>query len=376
MILSSMSVMFDTSRTSQPRPLEVAAQDVVDQGGPPVAEVGRAVDGGSAHVDAHLTGLAQRQLADLAGGGVVQAEHRVSVRGPRPAIAGDSPDGVGRRNGADPATGRASGTLGYRHGPMSTVPDKPTLDGIDDRWAQRWDEDGTYHFDRSVPRSEVFSIDTPPLDGVGVAAHRARVQLHPHRHRRPLPPHAGPAGLLPHGLGRQRPAHRAAGAELLRRPLRPVAPLRPRLRAARDRPASSRSPSAAATSSSCASSSPPSTSRPSRPSGGTSGCPWTGATTTRPSTSAPAGPARRPSCATWRGARPTSRRRRRSGTSTTAPPWPRPRWRTGRSPAPTTSSPSTGRTAAATSSSTPPVPSWWRRAWPSWPTPTTSATAR
>jgi valyl-tRNA synthetase len=60
-------------------------------------------------------------------------------------------------------TGWASGALGYRHGPMPTVPDRPTLDGIDDRWAQRWAEDGTYHFDRSVPRSEVFSIDTPPL---------------------------------------------------------------------------------------------------------------------------------------------------------------------------------------------------------------------
>ncbi len=46
---------------------------------------------------------------------------------------------------------------------MSTVPDRPTLDGIDDRWAQRWAEDGTYHFDRSVSRSDVFSIDTPPL---------------------------------------------------------------------------------------------------------------------------------------------------------------------------------------------------------------------
>ena len=56
--------------------------------------------------------------------------------------------------------------------------------------------------------------------------------LHPHRHDRPLPAHAGRRGLLPDGLGRQRPAHRAAGPELLRRPLRPLAPLRPRLPAA------------------------------------------------------------------------------------------------------------------------------------------------
>ena len=38
----------------------------------------------------------------------------------------------------------------------------------------------------------------------------------------------GPRGLLPDGLGRQRPPHRAAGAELLRRALRPVAAVRPR----------------------------------------------------------------------------------------------------------------------------------------------------
>ncbi len=43
----------------------------------------------------------------------------------------------------------------------------------------------------------------------------------------------GEQRLLPDGLGRQRPAHRAPGPELLRRPLRPVAALRPRLRAAR-----------------------------------------------------------------------------------------------------------------------------------------------
>ena len=69
-------------------------------------------------------------------------------------------------------------------------------------------------------------------DGVRVAARRARLLLHAHRPDRPLPADARPGGLLPDGLGRQRPAHRAAGAELLRRALRPVAALRPRLHAA------------------------------------------------------------------------------------------------------------------------------------------------
>src|ERR671910_2790739 len=41
-------------------------------------------------------------------------------------------------------------------------PDKPSLDGLEARWTARWDEDGTYRFDRSRTRTEVFSIDTPP----------------------------------------------------------------------------------------------------------------------------------------------------------------------------------------------------------------------
>jgi valyl-tRNA synthetase len=45
---------------------------------------------------------------------------------------------------------------------MAKIPDKPTLDGIEARWADQWDTDGTYRFDASVPREQVFSIDTPP----------------------------------------------------------------------------------------------------------------------------------------------------------------------------------------------------------------------
>src|SRR6056297_899771 len=44
----------------------------------------------------------------------------------------------------------------------ANLPDKPTLDGIEDRWAARWDADGVYRFDASAPRHDVFSIDTPP----------------------------------------------------------------------------------------------------------------------------------------------------------------------------------------------------------------------
>ena len=46
--------------------------------------------------------------------------------------------------------------------PDSRVPEKPTIDGLEQRWAQVWAEQGTYRFDRSATREQVFSIDTPP----------------------------------------------------------------------------------------------------------------------------------------------------------------------------------------------------------------------
>ena len=45
---------------------------------------------------------------------------------------------------------------------MANIPDKPTLDGIESRWAAQWQADGTYDFDASAPRERVFAIDTPP----------------------------------------------------------------------------------------------------------------------------------------------------------------------------------------------------------------------
>ena len=44
----------------------------------------------------------------------------------------------------------------------SRLPDKPSIDGIEQRWVEAWDADGTYLFDRTKPRAEVYSIDTPP----------------------------------------------------------------------------------------------------------------------------------------------------------------------------------------------------------------------
>jgi valyl-tRNA synthetase len=42
------------------------------------------------------------------------------------------------------------------------VPDKPALEGLEEKWTLRWEADETYRFDRSAPREQVYSIDTPP----------------------------------------------------------------------------------------------------------------------------------------------------------------------------------------------------------------------
>jgi valyl-tRNA synthetase len=46
--------------------------------------------------------------------------------------------------------------------PASAVPERPTVDGLEDRWVEVWDHEGLYRFDRSQPREAIFSIDTPP----------------------------------------------------------------------------------------------------------------------------------------------------------------------------------------------------------------------
>ncbi len=42
------------------------------------------------------------------------------------------------------------------------VPDKPVLDGLEDRWDAAWEAAGTYRFDPSAPAERMYSIDTPP----------------------------------------------------------------------------------------------------------------------------------------------------------------------------------------------------------------------
>jgi valyl-tRNA synthetase len=42
------------------------------------------------------------------------------------------------------------------------VPEKPALEGLEDKWRARWEADASYAFDRNAPRDAVFAIDTPP----------------------------------------------------------------------------------------------------------------------------------------------------------------------------------------------------------------------
>ncbi len=177
---------------------------------------------------------------------------------------------------------------------------------------------------------------------VRVAARRARVLLHARGHRRPLPADERQGGLLPARLGRQRAADRAAGAERLRRALRPVGAVRPVVRAAgRSGRARPRYRSPGATSSTCASGSPRSTSAPSRTCGGASAFPWTGRCSTRRSATTRGGCRSGRSCTTSAGARRTGPRRPRSGTSRSRRRSPRRSLRTATTPARSTGSPST-----------------------------------
>ncbi|WP_344245035.1 valine--tRNA ligase [Actinocorallia libanotica] len=45
---------------------------------------------------------------------------------------------------------------------IPAVPEKVSLDGLEDKWVVLWAERGTYAFDRTRERAEVYSVDTPP----------------------------------------------------------------------------------------------------------------------------------------------------------------------------------------------------------------------
>jgi valyl-tRNA synthetase len=64
---------------------------------------------------------------------------------------------------AAPDTAAPAATVG--------VPDKPSIDGLEDKWVARWAAEDTYGFDRDAalqaPRERIYSIDTPPPTASG-----------------------------------------------------------------------------------------------------------------------------------------------------------------------------------------------------------------
>ena len=130
----------------QPAPFEVTAQGVPHDGKAAMAQVKGPGDGGAAQVDRHSPRVARLQWGHFAGGGVQESEHSKYRSG---IMSDELPISPGPNSSA------------VRPG-LRGAPQRPSLDGLEDRWAERWAEDGTYHFDPSAQRDQVYSIDTPP----------------------------------------------------------------------------------------------------------------------------------------------------------------------------------------------------------------------
>jgi valyl-tRNA synthetase len=45
---------------------------------------------------------------------------------------------------------------------MPHAPEKPVLEGLENKWTARWESDAVYRFNRAAPRERIYSIDTPP----------------------------------------------------------------------------------------------------------------------------------------------------------------------------------------------------------------------
>ncbi|MFN2318543.1 MAG: valine--tRNA ligase [Dermatophilaceae bacterium] len=62
-------------------------------------------------------------------------------------------------------------TLDLASSRAASIPERPSLEGLEEKWTQVWSEEQTYAFDReralAQDRSHVFSIDTPPPTASG-----------------------------------------------------------------------------------------------------------------------------------------------------------------------------------------------------------------
>jgi valyl-tRNA synthetase len=45
---------------------------------------------------------------------------------------------------------------------LMPLPEKPALEGLENKWIARWEDAGVYKFDRTRSRTDTFAIDTPP----------------------------------------------------------------------------------------------------------------------------------------------------------------------------------------------------------------------
>src|SRR5699024_12441046 len=54
------------------------------------------------------------------------------------------------------------------------VPDKPNLDGLEEKWDAVWSRGQVYAFEEDTTREQVFAIDTPPPPASG-SLHAAHV---------------------------------------------------------------------------------------------------------------------------------------------------------------------------------------------------------
>lgn len=43
-----------------------------------------------------------------------------------------------------------------------SIPEKPSLEGLESKWGRHWESEGTYRFDGSKTREQIYSVDTPP----------------------------------------------------------------------------------------------------------------------------------------------------------------------------------------------------------------------
>src|SRR5262245_42609797 len=59
------------------------------------------------------------------------------------------------------------------------VPEKPSLDGLEAKWGEWWEASGTYRFDRTKTREQIYAIDTPPPTASGTL-HLGSVESYTH----------------------------------------------------------------------------------------------------------------------------------------------------------------------------------------------------